>query len=64
MLLQRILKETKTILVNIERRYKVFSQQQQSFVNALERCRSFEPGVPGKVKSISQVSIQSSYYLL
>jgi len=53
---ERILKETRTILVNIERRYKIFSQQQQSFVNALERCRSIEPGVPGKIKSISQVA--------
>jgi len=53
---ERILKETRTILVNIERRYKIFSQQQQSFVAALERCRSFEPGVPGKIKSISQVA--------
>lgn len=53
---ERIMKETRTILVNMERRYALFCQQIQSWVEALERCRLMQPGTPGKIKSISQIS--------
>jgi len=52
---ERIMKETRTILVNMERRYTLFRQQQLSFAQALDRMRDFWPGTPGKVKNIAQI---------
>lgn len=51
---ERIMKETKTILVNMERRYVLFLQQQGLFVNALQRIRERER--ISKIKSIAQIS--------
>nr|XP_009859697.1 sperm acrosome-associated protein 9 [Ciona intestinalis] len=47
--------ETRGILMNLERRFRTFSQQQFIFVIALDRCRknSFEP--TRKISTIAQV---------
>jgi len=51
----RILEETRAILVNLEKRYDIFLQQQKCFVQALDRCRKFKSD-SGKIKTIAEVS--------